>query len=128
MAKHLPIRSDKAPAPIGPYSQAIKSGGMIFCSGQVALGPNGDEALPDDVAEQAEQVMQNLAHVLGAAGASLADVVKTSIFLLDMADFAAVNAVYARHMALPYPARETVAVLGLPRGAKVEISCIAFTA
>lgn len=121
-----PIVSAEAPAPIGPYSQAIKAGGWLFCSGQVALGPTGQEALPTDLAEQAHKVMQNLQAVLAEAGAGFDKVVKTSIFLTDMGDFAGVNEVYSSYLTPPYPARETVAVAGLPRGARVEISCVAY--
>lgn len=121
-----PIVSADAPAPIGPYSQAIQAGPWLFCSGQVALGPTGTEALPASVEEQAQKVMQNLQAVLAEAGANFGQVVKTSIFLQDMADFTAVNKVYASYLQAPYPARETVAVAGLPKGARVEISCIVY--
>jgi 2-iminobutanoate/2-iminopropanoate deaminase len=123
-----PIVSKDAPAPIGPYSQAIQAGGWLFCSGQVALGPTGNEPLPEDLADQAHKVMQNLQAVLAQAGATFSQVVKTSIFLRDMADFAVVNEVYASYLQQPYPARETVAVAGLPRNARVEISCVAYIA
>ena len=119
------VTSPDAPPPIGPYSQAIRVGSMLFCSGQVALGTTGQEPLPHSVSEQTQRVMENLKVVLEAAGATFAHVAKTSIFLIDMADFAAVNEVYASYLTAPYPARETVAVVGLPRGARVEISCIA---
>ena len=119
------ITSPLAPPPIGPYSQAIRVGNMLFCSGQVALGTTGQEALPQSLSEQTHLVMENLKAVLEAGEASFANVAKTSIFLIDMADFAAVNEVYATYLTPPYPARETVAVAGLPRGARVEISCIA---
>lgn len=121
-----PIVSAEAPAPIGPYSQAIAANGWLYCSGQVALGPTGQESLPSDLTEQAHKVMQNLRAVLEQAGAGFDKVVKTSIFLTDMADFAAVNEVYSSYLTPPYPARETVAVAGLPRGARVEISCVAY--
>jgi 2-iminobutanoate/2-iminopropanoate deaminase len=121
-----PIRSPLAPPPIGPYSQAVKAGGWLFCSGQVALGPTGQELLPRDIEEQAQQVLKNLQAVLLEAGTTTASVVKTTIYLRDMNDFAAVNAIYSTYFAEPFPARETVAVAGLPRGAKVEISCVAY--
>jgi len=123
---HTPINSALAPAPIGPYSQAIKVEGWLFCSGQVALGPIGTEPLPASLEDQAHIVMKNLQAVLQEAGATFSQVVKTSIFLTDMAHFATVNQIYALYLTEPYPARETVAVTGLPKGALVEISCIAF--
>ncbi len=119
------ISTDKAPGAIGPYSQAIKAGNMIFCSGQIPIDIATGEFVSDNVAEQTEQVLKNLAEVLAAAGASLNDVVKTGVFLADMADFAEMNEVYARHFVDNKPARATVAALGLPRGARVEIDCIA---
>jgi len=119
------ISTDKAPGAIGPYSQAIKAGNMIFCSGQIPIDIATGEFVSDNVAEQTEQVLKNLAEVLAAAGASLNDVVKTGVFLADMADFAEMNEVYTRHFVDNKPARATVAALGLPRGARVEIDCIA---
>lgn len=119
------ISTDKAPGAIGPYSQAIKAGNMIFCSGQIPIDIATGEFVSDNVAEQTEQVLKNLAEVLAAAGASLNDVVKTGVFLADMNDFAEMNEVYARHFVDNKPARATVAALGLPRGARVEIDCIA---
>ena len=120
------IVSDEAPAPVGPYSQAIKAGPMLFISGQVALGPTGQEALPEGVAAQATKVMDNISAILAEAGAGWGHVCKASIFLTTMADFATVNAIYEQYLALPYPARETVAVVGLPKGAFVEISVTAY--
>ena len=115
-----------APAAIGPYSQAIRAGNLVFCSGQIALHPATGEMVGTDVATQTEQVMANLEKVLLAAGARLATVVRTTIFLVDMNDFQAVNAVYMRHFAAPGPpARATVAVRALPKGALVEIDAIA---
>lgn len=120
------VLSNAAPAPIGPYSQAVRSGREVFCSGQVALDPKTGELLGgDDVAAQAEQALQNLSAVLQAAGMTFADVVKTTIFLVDMNDFAAVNDVYAKYVGDPKPARSTVAVAGLPKGARVEVDAIA---
>lgn len=116
-----------APAPIGPYSQAIRSDAEIFCSGQIAIDPLTGELVAGDVSAQAERVLQNLAAVLTAAGRSFADVVKTTIFLVDMNDFAAANAVYERYFGAAKPARSTVAVAGLPKGARIEIDCIART-
>ncbi|MDP3278096.1 MAG: RidA family protein [Deltaproteobacteria bacterium] len=120
------IATSDAPAAIGPYSQAIVANGMVFCSGQIALDPRDNSFdAGASVEAQAERVLSNLDAVLRASGATLADVVRTTVFLLDMADFAAVNAVYAKHFTESPPARATVAVQGLPRGAKVEIDAIA---
>jgi len=120
-----PIQSDGAPAPIGPYSQAVRSGKMLYCSGQIPLDPATGNLVEGDVSAQTEQVMKNLGAVLEAAGYDFEDVVKTTIFLIDMNDFAAVNAVYGTYVAENKPARSTVAVAALPRGARVEIDCIA---
>lgn len=120
-----PIQSAAAPAAIGPYSQAIRAGNLLFCSGQIALDPKSGQMVGATAAEQAEQVMKNLAAVLAAGGASLAQVARTTIFLASMADFAAVNEVYGRHFGAHKPARATVAVKELPKGGLVEIDCIA---
>lgn len=119
------ISTDKAPGAIGPYSQAVKAGGMVFCSGQIPLDPATGEFVSDDVSEQTEQVLKNLGEVLAAAGSSFANVVKTTIFLADMNDFTAVNQVYGRYFSDNKPARATVQAARLPRDAKVEIECIA---
>jgi 2-iminobutanoate/2-iminopropanoate deaminase len=118
------VATGGAPAAIGPYSQGIAVGGLIVCSGQLGLDPTTGE-LVDGVEAQADRALRNLAAVLDAAGASFADVIKTTIFLTDMADFAAVNTVYARHMPDPPPARSTVAVAALPKGGRIEIEAIA---
>ena len=110
-----------APAPLGPYSPAVKSGNMLFLSG---LNP-ADGKLPESVTEQAEQSLKNIENVLAAAGATTDNVVKTTVFLNDIADFAAVNEVYAKHFEAPFPARSAVQVAALPAGALVEIECIA---
>jgi len=119
------IHSDRAPRAIGPYSQAVKVDGWIYCSGQIPLDIAGDPVGKDDVAGQAEQVLTNLAAVLEASGASLASVVKTTVFLVDLADFTEMNEVYARHFGDHRPARSTVAVAGLPRGVRIEIDAVA---
>ncbi len=119
------ISTDKAPGAIGPYSQAVKAGGMVFCSGQIPLDPATGEFVSDDVSEQTEQVLKNLGEVLAAAGSSFENVVKTTIFLADMNDFTAVNQVYGRYFSDNKPARATVQAARLPRDAKVEIECIA---
>jgi 2-iminobutanoate/2-iminopropanoate deaminase len=118
------VATGGAPAAIGPYSQGIAVGDLVVCSGQLGLDPTTGE-LADGVEAQADRALRNLAAVLDAAGASFADVIKTTIFLADMADFATVNAVYARHMPDPPPARSTVAVAALPKGGRIEIEAIA---
>ncbi len=119
------IHTNDAPAAVGPYSQAIAIGDLVFTAGQVALDPAGGELVGADVAAQTEQVIRNLRAVLAAAGSDLAHVVKTTVFLQSMGDFAAMNAVYARHFPEPFPARSTVEVGALPKGGLVEIECIA---
>jgi 2-iminobutanoate/2-iminopropanoate deaminase len=114
-----------APAPIGPYSQAVEAGGFLFCSGQIALDPVSGQVLLGSVAEQTELVMKNVAAVLEVAGLGFENIVKTTIFLTDMADFPVVNEIYGRHFKSQAPARSTVAVAGLPRGVKVEVEVIA---
>lgn len=116
------ILSNQAPAPIGPYSQAIKAGQFLFVSGQIPLDPVSGELVSGDIARETQQVMQNIAAILNAAGSGWEQVVKTTIFLTNMGDFAAVNEVYATYFSADFPARETVAVAGLPKGARVEIS------
>ena len=119
------IATEKAPQAIGPYSQAIRAGGLLFCSGQIPLNPVTGEIRGADIREQTEQVMENIAAVLAAAGLTFGDVVKSTIFLTDLADFAAVNEVYGGRFSAEPPARSTVEVKGLPRGAKVEIEVTA---
>jgi 2-iminobutanoate/2-iminopropanoate deaminase len=123
--KLVPIQSADAPAAIGPYSQAIQAGNLLFCSGQIALDPKTMQMVGATAAEQAEQVLKNLAAVLAQAGASMAHVARTTIYLVAMADFAAVNEVYGKHFGGHKPARATVAVKELPKGGLVEIDCIA---
>lgn len=117
--------SNKAPEPIGPYSQAVRSHGFLFCSGQVALDPKTGEMVQVSIEEETKQVMKNLRHVLAEVGATFANVVKTTIFLTNMADFAEVNRVYEVGLGTARPARSTVQVAALPKGARVEIECIA---
>jgi len=119
------IATKDAPQAIGPYSQAIKAEGMVFCSGQVALDPATGELLNGDVKAQTERVMQNLQGVLAAAGTGFDKVVKTTVYLKTMDDFSAMNEVYAKYFPAPHPARSTVAVAALPRQALVEIDVIA---
>lgn len=121
-----PIHSDKAPAAIGPYSQAISSGArLVFVSGQLPIDPATGAFPEGGVKEQTRQSLTNAASILEAAGLSLKNVVKTTVFLADMADFAAMNEVYAQLFSAPFPARSAVAVKTLPKGALVEIECIA---
>ena len=119
------VSTPSAPAAIGPYSQAVVHGGLAYCSGQIALDPASGSVVAGDVAEQTAQVLRNLDGVLVAAGASRASVLRTTVFLRDMADFGAMNAVYAEFFGDCRPARATVAVAGLPRDVRVEIDCIA---
>ncbi len=119
------LTTDKAPGAIGPYSQAVKCGNLLFCSGQIPLDPATGEMVANEISQQAERVMQNIAAMLSAAGCGFDDVVKTTIFLVDMADFAAVNEIYGRCFSAHKPARSTVAVKSLPRGALLEIEVIA---
>jgi len=119
------VSTDNAPGAIGPYSQAIKANGMVFCSGQIPIDPATGQFVSEAVSEQTEQVFKNLAAVLAAAGAGLDNVVKTTVFLADMNHFAEMNDVYARYFTNTKPARATVQAARLPRDAKVEIECIA---
>jgi 2-iminobutanoate/2-iminopropanoate deaminase len=119
------VTTTGAPAAVGPYSQAIVSGDLVFCAGQLGLDPTSGDLVEGGVEAQAERALRNLTAVLDAAGAEWNDVVKTTIFLADIGDFAAVNAVYVRHMPDPPPARSTFAVGALPKGGLVEIEAIA---
>ena len=122
--KHA-IATTNAPAAIGPYSQAVQTGNLFFFSGQLGIDPATGDFVPGAVSEQTEQVFQNIQAVLAEAGLTLDQVVKTTVFLADMADFAAMNAVYGRYFTPPYPARSTVAVKTLPKNGLVEIEIIA---
>jgi 2-iminobutanoate/2-iminopropanoate deaminase len=119
------VETENAPRAIGPYSQAIVAGGFVFASGQIPLDPQTGEFVEGGVIEQTEQVLRNLSAVMEAAGTSLERVVKTTVFLADMNDFAAMNEVYGRYFNETPPARATVEAAGLPRGARVEIEAIA---
>lgn len=121
------IATKSAPEAIGPYSQAIAAGGFVFASGQIPLDPQTGVLVAGNVAEQTEQVLRNLAAVLEAAGTSLDRVVKTTVFLADMNDFAVMNEVYGRHFGVAPPARATVQAARLPRDARVEIEAIALS-
>ena len=118
------ISTDRAPAAIGPYSQAVRAGSQVFLSGQIPLDPATGELVTADIATEARRVFDNLRAVCEAAGGSMDDVVRVGIYLMDLADFAAVNAVMAEYFQAPYPARATVQVAGLPRGARVEVDAI----
>jgi 2-iminobutanoate/2-iminopropanoate deaminase len=124
MSKQI-INTQNAPAPIGPYSQAIRAGSLLFVSGQVALKPGTNEIIKNDITEETHQVMLNIKSILTESGMEFKNVIKTTIFLSDMAFFSQVNDVYAKYFEADFPARETVAVKGLPKNANVEISVIA---
>jgi 2-iminobutanoate/2-iminopropanoate deaminase len=119
------VHTNKAPKAIGPYSQAVEANGMVYCSGQISLNPETMEIVGESAKAQTQQVMKNLGEVLNAAGSSFDKVVKTTIFLANMDDFATVNKVYGAFFSSQPPARETVAVKTLPKNGLVEISCIA---
>jgi 2-iminobutanoate/2-iminopropanoate deaminase len=119
------IRTDNAPAPIGPYNQAIQYGDMLFVSGQIAINPATGELVQDDIQAETRMVMQNLEAVLAEAGMDFSNVIKSTIFLMDMGQFAQVNEVYGSYFSTNPPARETVQVAGLPKGVNVEISVVA---
>jgi 2-iminobutanoate/2-iminopropanoate deaminase len=120
------IKTSSAPNPVGPYSQAIAQGNFLFCSGQIAIDPKTDQVLASaSVQDQTKLVMENIKAVLAAHNMNFSNVVKTTIFILDMADFANVNEVYSQYFQEPYPARSTVAVAGLPKGVRVEIEVLA---
>jgi 2-iminobutanoate/2-iminopropanoate deaminase len=119
------LATDRAPQAIGPYSQAIRAGDLLFVSGQIPLDPATGTLVGGDISVQTRRVLDNLAAILTAAGASFADVVKTNVYLLDMDDFAAMNAVYATYVTAPPPARATVQVSRLPRDVRIEIDVIA---
>ena len=119
------VATDKAPAAIGPYSQAVKAGGLLFCSGQIALDPANGEMVQGTVEEETRQVMENLRGVLEAASTGFDRVVKTTIYLTDMADFPVVNQVYGSYFGELKPARATVGVAALPKGARVEVEVVA---
>ena len=118
------VHSDSAPAAIGPYSQAIKAGPLVFLSGQIPLDPKSMEIVSDDVAAQTHQVFKNLIAVAGAAGGSLSNAAKLTIYLIDLGDFAVVNKIMAGYFSEPYPARATIQVSALPKGSAVEIDAI----
>lgn len=119
------IATSEAPKAVGPYSQAVATGNMLFCAGQIPLDPKTGELIEGDVTAQTERVLENLAGVLRANDMTFTDVVKTTVFLVDLADFGAMNAVYSRHFTEPFPARSSIQVAALPKGAQVEIEATA---
>jgi 2-iminobutanoate/2-iminopropanoate deaminase len=119
------VRSESAPAPVASYSQAVRAENLLFLSGQIPLDPATGALVEGGIEAQTERVLENLGHVLKAGGATLDDVLKVTVYLLDMADFQAFNTVYAKYFSKEPPARVTVAVAGLPRGARIEIDAIA---
>jgi 2-iminobutanoate/2-iminopropanoate deaminase len=127
MSDKRAVRTESAPAPFqgAPYSQGIIAGDMVFVSGQLGIDPDQGQVVEGGIVPQTEQVMKNLAAILGEAGAGLDDVVMTSIYLIDLQDFQAMNEVYSRHLTEPYPARATVQIAALPSGARIEIAVVA---
>jgi 2-iminobutanoate/2-iminopropanoate deaminase len=120
----IAITADELPAPVGPFSMAVHGGSLLFLSGQVAQDPATGKLIEGDTGRQTEQILNNLAVVLAAAGKSLADVVRVGVYLTDMADFAAMNEEYCKHFTEPYPARTTIGVAALPLGAAVEMDVV----
>ncbi|MGD0142272.1 MAG: Rid family detoxifying hydrolase [Rhizomicrobium sp.] len=118
------VTTDKIAPPVGPFSAAVRAGGFVFMSGQIALDQTSGKLIAGDVAAQTEQIFRNISAILVAAGKSFADVVKTTVFLADMKDFGAMNAVYERHFEAPFPARTTIAAAALPLAATVEIEVV----
>jgi 2-iminobutanoate/2-iminopropanoate deaminase len=119
------IATDRAPAAIGPYSQAVRAGAFLFCSGQIPMEPASGEMVSGDIAQETRRVLENLKAVVEDAGGSLQDVVKVTVYLADLADFAAMNAVYEEYFGGAKPARATIQAAALPRGALIEVDCIA---
>jgi 2-iminobutanoate/2-iminopropanoate deaminase len=122
---HERITSERAPRALGPYAPAVRAGDLVFCAGQIGIDPATGKLVPGGVAAETARACENLAAVLAAADLALADVVKTTVYVVDLADFRAVNEVYGRYFPAPHPARATVQVAGLPGGAQVEIEAIA---
>jgi 2-iminobutanoate/2-iminopropanoate deaminase len=120
-----PIQTEHAPAALGPYSQAIEVNGWVFCSGQIGLEPASGRLVEGGIEAETRRLLENIRAILAAAGLTLADVVSTTIFLIDLKDFEAVNRIYSEHFSAPYPARSTVQVAALPRGARIEIAAVA---
>ncbi|MGB9602015.1 MAG: RidA family protein [Verrucomicrobiia bacterium] len=123
--KKIAINAKAAPAAVGPYSQAIRCGDFLFCAGQIPLVPENGTIVGEDIKSQTEQVLKNIRAILNSEGLDFSNVVKTTVFLTDLSDFAAMNEVYGKYFSSPYPARSTIQVAALPKGAKVEIEVIA---
>ncbi len=121
---HEAIHSPQAPAAVGPYSQAVRAGSFLFCSGQIPISPSTGELISGDVAAQTRRCLENLILLLNDQGLTLADVVKTTVFLTDLTAFVAMNEIYASYFEAPYPARSTIQVAALPKGAAVEVEAI----
>ncbi|OGP11573.1 MAG: hypothetical protein A3G39_11525 [Deltaproteobacteria bacterium RIFCSPLOWO2_12_FULL_43_16] len=121
------INTDKAPKAIGPYSQAVKANGLIFVSGQIPIDPNTNDVIKGTIAEQTRQVLKNIGSILDAAGSNFQHVVKTTVYLVDLKEFGDMNQVYGEFFTAPFPARATVAVSSLPKGADIEIDAVAVT-
>jgi 2-iminobutanoate/2-iminopropanoate deaminase len=119
------IHTRKAPAAIGPYSQAVEQNGFVFCSGQIALDPESGTIVKGGIEFETRRVLQNIGEVLATAGLDFVDVVKTTIFMIDLSEFETVNRIYGEHFKPPYPVRSTVQVAALPRGARIEIEVVA---
>ncbi len=120
-----PIQTEHAPAALGPYSQAVEVNGWVFCSGQIGLEPASGKLVEGGIEAETRRLLENIRAILAAAGLTLADVVSTTIFLIDLKDFEAVNRIYSEHFSAPYPARSTVQAAALPRGARIEIAAVA---
>ena len=120
-----PIHTPKAPAALGPYSQAVEQNGLVFCSGQVALDPESGTIVKGGIEFETRRVLQNIGEVLAAAGLDFVDVVKTTVFMVDLSEFETMNRIYGEHFEQPYPARSTVQVAALPRGARIEVEVVA---
>jgi len=119
------VNTNEAPAAVGPYSQAVRAGGFLFCAGQIPLDPKTGSIVSSDIKTQTEQVLKNIEAILKAEGLSFDNVVKTTVFMVDLSEFAQMNEVYAKYFRPPYPARSTIQVAALPRGAKIEIEVVA---
>jgi len=119
------VNTNEAPAAVGPYSQAVRAGGFLFCAGQIPLDPKTGSIVGSDIKTQTEQVLKNIEAILKAEGLSFDNVVKTTVFMIDLSEFAQMNEVYAKYFRPPYPARSTIQVAALPRGAKIEIEVVA---
>jgi 2-iminobutanoate/2-iminopropanoate deaminase len=119
------VNTSEAPAAVGPYSQAVRAGGFLFCAGQIPLDPKTGSIVGSDIKTQTEQVLKNIEAILKAEGLSFDNVVKTTVFMVDLSEFAHMNEVYAKYFRPPYPARSTIQVAALPRGAKIEIEVVA---